>query len=94
MVDGVRLELKGRRDLTEVINAWAFFKDSSLFILIIILLTNSKIKLMTKSLKVSYKQKRTGISHRKHWTIFRTAVTEMRKKSCTWGLIIETSGVH
>lgn len=29
MGDGVRLELKGRRDLREVINAWAFYKDSS-----------------------------------------------------------------
>lgn len=50
-----------------------------LILIIIILLTDSLSKLMTKSLKVSFIQKRTGTSHRKCWTTFRTAVTEMKK---------------
>lgn len=67
---------------------------SFFFILIIILVTDITSKLMRKSLKISFIQKRTGISHRKCWTAFRTVVTEMRKKSCTWGLIIETSAIR
>lgn len=34
---------------------------------------------MTKSLNVSFIQKSTGTSHRECWTVFRTAVIEMKK---------------
>ena len=63
--DGVRLELKARRDLREVINSCVFLKDSFslFFIVILIILTDSISKLMTKSLKVSFIQKKAGASH-------------------------------